>query len=668
MKKTTSYHLTSLLLLAFVGSSFAQRHETFAERPAKRLAFVEKMKERAFRDKQEARAWAKARGLPTREERGGRLRELMAIRDGKPLYYATLNKMAAISTATDLVRNTSPYNLNGAGLRVGVWDGGSVLSSHDELTGRVAVKDAVPTHYHSTHVAGTIGASGVDLNAKGMAPLVGIDSYDWFDDVGEVGSAGASAPNQLSKIYLSNHSYGYDIIDSSYYHFYGKYTSDVRQMDQALYGLQYCLPFAGAGNDQSFATYKDGYDTITFHGIAKNVMTVGAVRDAVNGSGTARSLADATMTTFSSWGPADDGRIKPDIVANGYYLYSCDDTGNSGYRSIPGTSMACPNACGSAALLVDYYDDLFPGGAMRASTLKGLIIHTADDLGNPGPDYQNGWGLMNTLAAAELLRDYAVGATLRLTEATVTTSQRSDSYTFQWDGIGPIRATLCWTDPPGKSTSVHDSRTPVLETDLDLKITGPGGSYYPYSLSYENPTNNATASGENNIDNVEQVYIATPVAGQYTITVDFDGALSGGEQWYSLLISGARSDSDGDGMPNSWESLYFEGSTNAVASADQDGDGSDNYSEYISGHNPTDPNSVFAVTSFTAPESGNTPFIITWDPVAGRIYNVSWSHGLIITPFTDISGDLPHPANSYTDAVERIDFQNFYRVDVRLAE
>ncbi len=100
----------------------------------------------------------------------------------------------------------------------------------------------------------------------------------------------------------------------------------------------------------------------------------------------------------------------------------------------------------------------------------------------------------------------------------------------------------------------------------------------------------------------------------------------------------------------------------------QDSDGSDNYSEYISGHNPTDPNSVFAVTSFTAPASGNVPFIITWDPVAGRIYNVSWSPNLIITPFANISGDIPSPANSYTDTVERINFQNFYRVDVRLVE
>ena len=69
--------------------------------------------------------------------------------------------------------------------------------------------------------------------------------------------------------------------------------------------------------------------------------------------------------------------------------------------------MASPNAAGSASLLVELYAKLFDGGAMRASTLKGLIIHTADDLGNPGPDYSYGWGLMNAKAAADHIQRHS---------------------------------------------------------------------------------------------------------------------------------------------------------------------------------------------------------------------------------------------------------------------
>ena len=100
---------------------------------------------------------------------------------------------------------------------------------------------------------------------------------------------------------------------------------------------------------------------------------------------------------------------------------------------------------------------------------------------------------------------------------------------------------------------------------------------------------------------------------------------------------------------------------------DSDGDGADNLTEYISGFDPTDSNSVFRITSFTAPPAGNSPFIVTWNAVEGRVYNVDWT-GSLVVPFTDISGDLPYPASTYTDTDERTGQQQFYRVDVRLQE
>ncbi len=705
MKKNGS--LIGLVLLGLVGSALAKHHETFAERPSKRQAAVERARERATREKKEAREWAKARGIPMRRVDGQQVRELMAIRNGRPVYYSTKNAKASISTAANLVRDTESFGATGAGVAVGVWDGGSVLATHQEFGSRVENKNSGGTDPHSTHVAGTIGAAGIAAAAKGMAPNTEIDSYDWDNDLSEMTSRAASEPGQPDKLYLSNHSYGHvngwEGGNGIYFwfgdswsagaeeEFFGQYVSEANDWDSIVYDAPYFLPFKAAGNDRNDnpspgdqvyngegdgtpetydpalhpvgdGTYKNGYDTVNPGGTAKNIMTVGAVNDAVLGG--SRSVAKATMTTFSSWGPADDGRIKPDIVANGYQLYSCDDDNNSDYYTMSGTSMSSPNACGSAALLVDYYDNLFPGEAMRASTLKGLIIHTADDLGRPGPDYSNGWGLMNTLAAAELLRDFSSDPT-RLKEEMLSNANRSDTHTFFSNGNEPVRVTLCWTDPPGTPSTEHDDTEPRLINDLDLKVVGPDGTFWPYKLSHADPSANATATGENDIDNVEQVYIATPTAGKYTAMIDYD-TLSGGSQWYSLLVSGPGSDLDSDGMPDYWESEYFMNPTGAIATVDSDGDGADNLTEYISGYSPTDPGSVFEITDSTPPPGGNAPFILVWNPVAGRVYDVWWSDNMIYSPFTVIRANIPYTQNSYTDTVERTALQNFYRVDVRL--
>ena len=102
------------------------------------------------------------------------------------------------------------------------------------------------------------------------------------------------------------------------------------------------------------------------------------------------------MSSFSSWGPTDDGRIKPDLVANGEAVYSPLAGSNTAYGSYWGTSMATPNATGSTALLIEHYANLFSNGAIRSSTMKGLLIQTADDRGNAGPDYRYVWGLVDS--------------------------------------------------------------------------------------------------------------------------------------------------------------------------------------------------------------------------------------------------------------------------------
>jgi hypothetical protein len=185
------------------------------------------------------------------------------------------------------------------------------------------------------------------------------------------------------------------------------------------------------------------------------------------------------------------------------------------------------------------------------------------------------------------------------------------------------------------------TNNPEMETTAGLTTMVGSGDYYLhiYSTGVGDPFSAPAPSG----------YVRYGSLGQYAIT----GSIS------------INPDLDGDGLPNAWELVFFGGLTNAVVTADDDGDGSDNWSEYVSGYDPTNALSFFAITNFSAMTSNGPPFIISWESVSGRVYGVNWSDQLTNT-FTNISGDLPYPAGSYTDMVERIEPQQFYRIEVRL--
>lgn len=510
--------------------------------PNERARVVEEMKAAEKTRYEAVLAKAAQLGVPVRKDGPGhQVAILHSFRGDQPIYRKTMNRNAAISSAANLV-GPAPYNLNGTGIKVGIWDAGSVRRTHQEFTqSRVTNINLVATDDHSTHVAGTIGAAGVTNIARGMATNVWIASYDWNDDYTEMTAAGAATATQSNKVPISNHSYGYGATTADM----GVYNDEAVTMDALLVGLPYYLPFWAAGNEQDELTAKGGYQSITYLGLAKNLITIGAVEDAV--SGTNRSLAGATITYFSSLGPSDDGRIKPDIVANGMGLYSTIDTSDTAYDSYNGTSMATPSAAGSAALLAQLYRREFSGQFMRASMLKGLLIHTADDIGTAGPDYTFGWGLINTKAAADVILAHknSPGAP-KLIETNLTTTVTSRSFSFNWDGSSPIRATLAWTDPASTARNDND-RTPVLVNNLDLRIIAPNSTVYlpyvmPFSTNYTD-TNFGTAAikGSNRVDNVERVDIPTPtVPGTYNVVVSFGGSLSGDNpQTFSLILTGS---------------------------------------------------------------------------------------------------------------------------------
>ncbi len=550
-------------------------------------------------NKNAAVARAKELGLPIRRELpDGGLEELGGVDEqGQLLYRITHNDKAAISTGAMQLR-FGPYNLTGTNLLVGVWDGGSVRDTHQEMTGRVTRINAASLSRHATHVAGTIIASGVDRYAQGMASGARMRSYDWNNDLSEMAAAGAAAASHTNSMLVSNHSYG--IVSGWRYrnggspyrrwewwgdgtssaasdHDFGRYDTSARDTDSVALTEPFMTIFWSAGNDRtdtprngdavvldpSAATvtavaydssthpagdgaYRGGYETISFNQLAKNVVTIGAVDDAVFEGQNFRYVANATMSSFSSWGPTDDGRIKPDLVANGEWVYSCGEVNDTDYYVTSGTSMASPNAAGTAVLVAQEYIRLF-GQNMRSSTMRGLLIHTADDLGLPGPDYSNGWGLVNGQGAVDLIRDDAAKPNrARLTENLITSTSSTVTHSFVWDGVSPIKVTICWTDPAGTATTTSDSRTPVLVNNLDLRVVGPDGvTTRPYTMPFVGTWTQASMSlpattGINNTDNVEQVNIASPaVKGTYQAVVTYQGALSGNQQHFAMLVSGS---------------------------------------------------------------------------------------------------------------------------------
>jgi len=454
--------------------------------------------------------------------------------DGTPKYYTTDNREGAITTRTDRVHTdgVAGLDLNGENMIGGVWDGGRVRDTHNLLEDRTTqIDNPGSISNHSTHVSGTMigSASQVNGQAKGMAPMAELLTYDFGADEPEMTNAAANG------LLISNHSYG--IASSNVPLWYiGYYDSNARDIDRIVYNAPYYLPICSAGNDrQSGENPADGgYDYLTDKSVAKNNIVVAATFEVLD----YEDASDVFMSSFSSWGPTDDGRIKPDISAKGVNMYSASGGSNASYTNMSGTSMATPNVSGSLLLLQQHYNDL-NGEYMLASTLRALALHTADEAGfAPGPDYRFGWGLLNTQRAAQVISQDGTESII-ITE----TLDANDvyTYTFKADGTQEISATIAWTDPaanplPGGN---EDVATPSLVNDLDLRISQDGGvTFLPWVLNAATPTAGAT-TGDNVVDNVEKIEINTPEAGDYIVRVSHKGQLLVNDsQVFSLVIEG----------------------------------------------------------------------------------------------------------------------------------
>lgn len=403
--------------------------------------------------------------------------------------------------------NDGPRNLKGDGINVGIWDEGAIGTHIDFLpAGRLTQVEASAVSTHSTHCSGTITSRGlIDPLARGMAPNANLFSYNFNGNIQNEMAADIPARNLI----VSSHSYG----STQTCGLNGAgvtYSATSRNTDLNLNNFPFHLHVHSAGNSQPACS--GGWSTITASGkSAKNNILV------------ANISSTEVLSSTSSCGPVQDGRVKPEISSFGSNVYSTMP--NNSYANNSGTSMATPGVAGSVALLVQRYKQL-NGNALPPSTLiKNTILNTAHDLGNAGPDYRFGYGRINALDAVRILEDN------RYVLNNVATGANVDQSITVPAGAARLRVMLTWNDPAGAANA-----NPALVNNLDLTVINGATTTLPWILDPNNPATPAVR-GVDVVSNIEQVTIDNPPAGSYTLRVNGLAVTTGPNQEYALTWS-----------------------------------------------------------------------------------------------------------------------------------
>ncbi len=428
-----------------------------------------------------------------------------------------------------------PYELDGTGISVMVYDAGSVLTDHPDMVGRATNRDGSGLSDHATHVAGTIGGDGTASGGslRGMAPGVSIESYEFetagplqagflYTDPGDLEADYIDAINVWGAA-LANNSIGTNVasngFDCDWTGDYGVTSALIDAIVAGSLGRPFRIVWAN-GNERSSTNCGVLYHSTAPPACAKNHITVGALNS-----------NDDSVTSFTSWGPTDDGRIKPDISAPGCQsnadqgVTSCSSSG--AYNTKCGTSMASPTVAGLSALLLQDFRAHYPGAPdFRGSTLKALLAHTAEDIENIGPDYKTGYGSVRIESAIDQMRS---GNWL---EAEVIQGQTRPSLIVVPAGTAQLKVTIAWDDVPAAPNVI-----PSLINDLDLRVIDPAsGEHLPWTLDPATPEAPAIRTQPDRRNNIEQVVIDSPPPGKYIIEV-VGHNIPEGTQIYSLVAS-----------------------------------------------------------------------------------------------------------------------------------
>ncbi len=421
--------------------------------------------------------------------------------------------------------------LNGEGIIVAVADTGIDTGSggivHPDLKDRVIAfwsasgDDAHDGYGHGTHVSGIIAGTAATgekdadgyLYGLGVAPHAHLVEEKIFSDSGSWLS-----PNpvdlgvfaQSNGAIISSNSWG-AAVNGAYDDFSQIYDNLTRDSNPYLNGSQEILYVFAAGNSGS------GAGTVGSPGTGKNVLTVGANENDRFGNN------HENIASFSSRGPAADGRLKPDVVAPGTWISSAlSQDAHPGwawgnidqwYEWCGGTSQATPHVAGSAAIFAQYYEGIY-GKVPSPALIKAALINSAIDLNGtdatqPIPNNNEGWGMVYL----PNIIDPPYGESFIDQNVTLQTGQ---SYSFNVsvvDTSHPLKITMDYTD---KEAAVNAN--PTLVNDLNLIVHDPNGNVYIGNNFANGWTQQGNAQADA-LNNTENVYIQNPIKGNYTIEV-----------------------------------------------------------------------------------------------------------------------------------------------------
>ena len=408
------------------------------------------------------------------------------------------------------VNYTNGKKYNGEGINIMMQDDG-LVGPHIDRQGRLDQSNcsgcsSSASNDHGDHVSGTImGAGNLDPKAKGMADGAFLYVY---------GSSNNNY-NDVPNLYQNN-----DVVITSKSYSNGcnaGYTSLAQDLDEQINSYPSLIHVFSAGNDgASDCGYGagSGWGNVTGgHKQGKNVIA------------TANLSQTSILASSSSRGPAADGRIKPDIGAKGTNVYSTEH--DNTYGSKTGTSMSCPGISGVMAQLYHAYKDLNQNQNPNSALMKCVLLNSANDIGNPGPDFKNGWGEVNAFQALEILEDNNYFSN-SISQGLVNTHDINVP-----SGVKEMNVMIYWHD---KEASANAST--ALVNDLNMTLSDPNSNvFYPWLLD---PTPNANILNQNaitgidDLNNMEQITLLNPSPGTYTLSIDgFSIPFGPQEYWIS---------------------------------------------------------------------------------------------------------------------------------------